>query len=48
MPTYVERTVLGLPRIWINGGRRGYLVGLVPRVLVDDLGATPVECALEK
>jgi Cys-tRNA(Pro) deacylase len=48
MPVYVERTVLDLPRIWINGGRRGFLVGLEPRVLVDELGATPVDCALER
>ena len=46
MPVYVERGVLALPRIWINGGRRGYLVGLDPAVLVDLLGATPVDCAL--
>jgi Cys-tRNA(Pro) deacylase len=48
MPVYVERSVLALPRIWINGGRRGYLVGLDPRVLVDRLGALPVECALDE
>jgi Cys-tRNA(Pro) deacylase len=47
MPVYVEETILGLPRICINGGRRGYLVGIDPRVLVDVLGAQPVRCALE-
>jgi len=47
LPVYVERSVLALPRIWINGGRRGYLVGLAPQVLVDLLQATPVDCALE-
>ncbi len=46
MKVYVERSVLALPRICINGGRRGYLVGLAPQVLVDLLGATPVDCAL--
>ena len=46
MPVYVERTVLGLPRIWINGGRRGYLLGLAPQVLVELLDARPVDCAL--
>jgi Cys-tRNA(Pro) deacylase len=46
MPVFVERSVLGLPRIWINGGRRGYLVGIAPPVLVDLLQATPVDCAL--
>lgn len=45
MPVYVESSVLALPRILINGGRRGYLVGIVPAVLVDLLGAKPVECA---
>jgi Cys-tRNA(Pro) deacylase len=46
MPVYVEATVLALPRICINGGRRGYLVGIAPAVLTDLLGATPVNCAL--
>ena len=46
MPVYVEDTVLALPRIVINGGRRGYLVGLAPTVLRDVLGARPVQCAL--
>jgi Cys-tRNA(Pro) deacylase len=46
MPVYVESTVLALPRILINGGRRGFLVGLDPRVLTGPLGARPVECAL--
>jgi prolyl-tRNA editing enzyme YbaK/EbsC (Cys-tRNA(Pro) deacylase) len=43
---YVEASVLALPRICINGGRRGYLVGIAPQVLVDLLGARPVQCAL--
>jgi Cys-tRNA(Pro) deacylase len=46
MPVYVEATVLALPRIVLNGGRRGYLIGIDPRVCVDLLGATPVQCAL--
>jgi Cys-tRNA(Pro) deacylase len=46
MPVYVEASVLELPRICINGGRRGYLVGIAPQVLVDGLGARPVHCAL--
>ena len=46
MPVYVEASVLALPRIWINGGRRGYLVSLEPRVLAELLGAQPVNCAL--
>lgn len=47
MPVYVERSILELPRIWINGGRRGYLVSLAPEVCTRLLGATPVDCALE-
>jgi len=46
LPVYVERGVLALPRIWINGGGRGYLLGLEPAVLVDLLRAVPVDCAL--
>ena len=45
MPVYVESTVLELPKILINGGRRGYLVGIDPRVLTEGLGARPVQCA---
>lgn len=47
MPVYVESSVLALPKIHINGGRRGFLVGIAPRVLTELLGAHPVECALE-
>jgi Cys-tRNA(Pro) deacylase len=46
MPVYVEATVLDLPRICINGGRRGFLVGLSPQVLQQLLQAKPVHCAL--
>ncbi len=46
MPVYIEETILALPRIAINGGRRGYLVGLDPQVCLQLLGAKPVQCAL--
>ncbi|CAN5696706.1 Cys-tRNA(Pro) deacylase [soil metagenome] len=46
MPVYIESTILDLPRILINGGRRGYLVGIDPQVCVALLGAKPVQCAL--
>jgi Cys-tRNA(Pro) deacylase len=46
MPIYVEQSVLALPDILINGGRRGYLVGIAPDVLTRLLGAKPVNCAL--
>jgi Cys-tRNA(Pro) deacylase len=46
MPVYIEQGILSLPRILINGGRRGYLVGIEPGVCVRLLGARPVNCAL--
>jgi Cys-tRNA(Pro) deacylase len=46
LPVYVEASVLALPRICINGGRRGYLVGIAPQVLVDLLRVRTVRCAL--
>lgn len=46
MPVYVEETILALPAICINGGRRGFLVEIAPRVCVELLGARPVNCAI--
>jgi Cys-tRNA(Pro) deacylase len=46
MPVYVESTVLQEPKIYINGGKRGFLVGIDPNVLINPLGAKPVQCAL--
>ena len=46
LPVYVERSVLDLDRIYINGGRRGLLVSIVPSELVRVLRAIPVEAAL--
>lgn len=46
MPVYIEEAILALPRIVLNGGRRGYLVGIDPHVCVGLLGAKPVNCAL--
>ena len=46
MPVYVEAGVLELPQIFINGGRRGFLVGITPSILSEALGAKPVHCAL--
>jgi Cys-tRNA(Pro) deacylase len=46
MPVYVEAGVMALPRILVNGGRRGYLVGIEPGVLVELVNAKPVSCAL--
>ena len=47
MPVYVEQSILALERIYINGGRRGFLVALAPQVLLDLLQAKPVQCALQ-
>ena len=46
LPVYVEASVLALPRICINGGRRGFLVGIAPQVLSELLDAKAVHCAL--
>ena len=45
MPVYVESTILELDTIYLNGGRRGYLVSIPPAVLTELLKATPVSCA---
>jgi Cys-tRNA(Pro) deacylase len=48
MPVYLERSVLDLPRIYINGGRRGYLLGMDSAELARVLSPTLVEVALEE
>lgn len=45
MPVYVQETILALPRIWINGGRRGLLVSLSPAAIVQVLQPTLVDVA---
>ena len=46
MPVYCEESIWALPRMFINGGRRGYLVELDPAVCLPLLDARPVQCAL--
>jgi prolyl-tRNA editing enzyme YbaK/EbsC (Cys-tRNA(Pro) deacylase) len=46
MPVYVEKSILELARIYINGGRRGYLVSMAPSELARVLAPKPVEVAL--
>jgi prolyl-tRNA editing enzyme YbaK/EbsC (Cys-tRNA(Pro) deacylase) len=46
MPLFIEKTILDLPLIYINGGRRGFLVGVHPHDLVRALSPTVVEVAL--
>jgi len=47
LPAYVERTVLALETVYVNGGRRGFLIALNPVAFVDVLGATPVDVAID-
>ena len=46
MPVFLERTILDLPRIYVNGGSRGFLVGLSPADLVRVLAPTLVDVAI--
>jgi len=46
MPVYMERSILDEERIWINGGRRGFLVCIAPAEIVRTLNPTLVEVAL--
>jgi len=46
LPVYVERSILDLPRIYINGGSRGFLVAIEPAVITQVLAATPVDVAI--
>lgn len=43
LPIYLERSIIDLPRIYINGGKRGFLVGIEPSVLVLLLKPTLVD-----
>ena len=46
IPVYIEESILSLPRIAINGGRRGFLLQIDPRVCLELLPAQAVQCAL--
>jgi Cys-tRNA(Pro) deacylase len=48
MTVYVEASILALDKIYINGGRRGYLVGIDPQALSKVLPVKAVHCALEE
>jgi len=48
LPVYMERTILELPKIYINGGRRGFLVGLAPGEVARTLAPKLVAVALEE
>jgi Cys-tRNA(Pro) deacylase len=47
LPIFVQRSILDLDRIYLNGGRRGFLVSLDPRAAAEALEATPVDVAVE-
>jgi Cys-tRNA(Pro) deacylase len=46
LPVYVEKSIFGLPHILINGGKRGFLVEVESRVLLEVLPVTEVEVAI--
>ena len=48
MPVYVERSILDLPRLYINGGKRGFLVAMVPADLVRVLSPAPIDAAVAR
>jgi Cys-tRNA(Pro) deacylase len=48
MPTYMERSIAALPYLYVNGGKRGYLVGMTPADLVRVLKPIEVEVAIVK
>jgi Cys-tRNA(Pro) deacylase len=48
MPVYMEETILALPKIYINGGKRGYLVGIAPQEVVRMLAPKMVKVGIEE
>jgi Cys-tRNA(Pro) deacylase len=48
LPVYMERSILELPKIYINGGRRGFLVGIAPQDISRTLNPQLVDVALEE
>lgn len=48
MPVWIEASLLEFPIIYLNGGRRGYLISLPPATLIDLLGAKEIQAGLPK
>ena len=48
LPIYIERTIIDLPLLYINGGKRGFLVSLAPSELVRVLAPMPVDVSITK
>ena len=46
LPVYVETTILSLPVIYINGGKRGFLVAVSPAIVQQHLSGMPVDVAI--
>lgn len=46
MPIYMEETILDLPKLYINGGKRGFLVGMNPKELIRILNPIPVKVGI--
>lgn len=47
LPVYIQKSILDLPLVYINGGKRGYLVGVHPHDILRVLAPTVVDCAIE-
>jgi Cys-tRNA(Pro) deacylase len=47
LPVFIEKSILDLPLVYINGGRRGFLVGVHPHDVLRALSPTVVEAALK-
>jgi Cys-tRNA(Pro) deacylase len=47
MPVFLERSIAALPRIFVNGGSRGFLVGISPADLIEVLAPTLVDVAID-
>ena len=47
MPVYMEESILELPKVYINGGRRGFLVGIAPTEITRTLAPVLVDAALD-
>ena len=48
MPVYMEESILELPKIYINGGKRGYLVGIAPQEAVRILSPKLVKVGIKE
>jgi prolyl-tRNA editing enzyme YbaK/EbsC (Cys-tRNA(Pro) deacylase) len=46
LPVFMERSITALPRVYFNGGRRGFLVALAPQEILRTLSPTLVEVAI--